>query len=45
MAEVSGDVSGAAVVNGITQRRWTRAEEDSGQGRIFVGCKKSISPE
>ncbi len=43
MVEVSGNVSGAAVANGSKQRRWTRAAEDSGRGRIFVGCEKSIS--
>ena len=43
MAEVSGNISGAAVANGNKQWRWTRAVEDSGRGRIYVGCKKGIS--
>ena len=43
MAEVSGNLSGAAVANGSKEQRRTMAAEDSGQGRIFVGCEKSIS--
>ena len=46
MAEVSGDVSGAAVANGSKQRRRTRAAEDSGGGGgIFVGCEKSVASD
>ncbi len=43
MVEVSGNVSGMAVANGSKQQRRTRAVEESGRRRIFVGCKKSIS--